>query len=95
MSSKPGHARTGSRGYFVKRASLLLRSHSQNSLPFAERIARACWHAVHSPTRARRSRSESTTVVTQLGVSVGLGSGQMRRKPTPMTVSSSRRTTAP
>ena len=95
VRSKPAHVRTGRRGYLLKCASVLLRSHSQNSLPFAERIARAWRHTLHKPTRARSSRSGSATCAAQLGVSDGSGSGQMRRKPTPMTVSSSRRTTAP
>jgi hypothetical protein len=60
VCAKPRHARTGSDGYFLKRGSVLLFSHSQNSLPFADWIERAYAHVAHSPTRARRSRSRAT-----------------------------------
>ncbi len=60
LRSKPLHVRTGSAGYLLKRGSLLLRSQSQNSLFFEERIVRAWRQALHNPMRARRSRSGST-----------------------------------
>ncbi len=57
---------------------------------------RACVAAGAAQSDAREALTlRVDQAFAQLGVSEGLGSGQMRRKPTPMTVSSSRRTTAP
>ena len=94
----PVQWRTGNGGYFLKRGSVLDFSHNQNSLPLAERIVRACWQVAHRPTRARRCESVSSSTAAsaaQLRVPLGSPSGQIRRKPTPMTAASSRRTTAP
>jgi hypothetical protein len=57
--AKPAHARTGSAGYLLNRGSTRLCSHSQNSLPRGEQIVRAWRQVAHSPTRIRRSASES------------------------------------
>ena len=61
VAQNPRQRSTGKGGYFLKRGSVLARSHSQNSLPFAERIVRACTQSRHRPMRARRSRSVLAT----------------------------------
>jgi len=53
LGAKPAQRSTGRGGYFLNRGSLCESSHSQNSLPLAERMLRAWRQPKHRPTRAR------------------------------------------
>src|SRR5215470_14761867 len=51
--SYPLHSRTGSRGYFGNRGSVVESSHRQNTDPRSDSTIRALTQSAHNPTFAR------------------------------------------